>query len=258
MAPVAVVQVVPELYPGAARPYAAAVEAGHLPSGEPVRLQRWGWLDVLITFAGWIVLSTIAGVLLIGLGGTSTGKQVGILIGVALPWLALAGWPLLSTRLKGNGPIVDLGLRINGRDVVAGIGYGILALALALLIGLATQKIFGDFSSAAGDLVKDFTNPLALAAFAVLVAVGAPIAEELAFRGLLLTSMAKLNWGPWISVGLSALAFSLFHFEPIRIPLLLSTGLVLGIARWRSGSTVTAIVAHMVNNGFAVASIFLS
>ena len=36
--------------------------------------------------------------------------------------------------------------------------------------------------------------------------------------------------------------------NPFRIPLLLSTGIILGLARFHRGSTTTSIVAHMTNN----------
>ena len=47
---------------------------------------------------------------------------------------------------------------------------------------------------------------------------------------------------------ISAVVFSVFHLEPVRMILLLGIGLVLGFARWHTGSVTTTIVAHMMNN----------
>ena len=51
-----------------------------------------------------------------------------------------------------------------------------------------------------------------------------------------------------LTVLISAVAFSLLHFEPRRLLVLLAIGIVLGVVRWRTRSLGAAIVAHGVNN----------
>ncbi|MGI9197125.1 MAG: CPBP family intramembrane glutamic endopeptidase, partial [Candidatus Nanopelagicales bacterium] len=77
---------------------------------------------------------------------------------------------------------------------------------------------------------------------------GAPLVEEIAFRGLGYNAIAKkgLRSG-WVIV-ITTLAFSLFHLEPVRIPILLASGAILGILRWRTRSLGASIVAHAINN----------
>jgi membrane protease YdiL (CAAX protease family) len=81
-----------------------------------------------------------------------------------------------------------------------------------------------------------------------MVVVGAPIAEELTFRGLLWSGLAKRGVRPWVAVLVSAAAFALIHFEPERLFVLLVIGSVLGAVRWITGSVGACIVAHAVNN----------
>ena len=90
------------------------------------------------------------------------------------------------------------------------------------------------------------------------IGVGAPIVEEVCFRGLFWGSLAKRGISPWWVTIWTALAFAVFHLEPVRMPLLFVTGLLLGYLRQRTGRLGAPILAHMVNNSVGVLSIFLT
>jgi hypothetical protein len=216
---------------------------------------RWGLWDVLITLGGGIVLG-VAAVLL--LGALSAPLALQLLVGGLAPWLALAGWPLFVTSVRGNGPRIDLSLTLSWRDAGSGVVGGVVALIAALVVAVAWAAIFGEFTSAAGEVGAELTalgNVWLLIVFGLMIAVGAPIAEELAFRGLFFAALRKHGVGPVLSVVITAVAFALFHLEPARIGVLLSIGLVLGIVRWRTGSLGAAMIAHGVVN--APAAVFL-
>lgn len=213
---------------------------------------RWGIPDAVLTLVLAAVV-TLAVVALIPVLGLSVRDPRVVLGGVVVPWLALLGWPLLTAWRKGHGPVADYGLRMDGPAVRAGLAGGLVALTLAL-VSAVSLIVLSDtpLSSAAGDLGRDLADrPAALIALAVLAVVGAPIVEEIAFRGLLLGALLKRGVPGWLAVGISAAVFAGFHFEPQRLPLLLVTGIVLGEVRRRTGSTAAAIVAHAVNNSFA-------
>ncbi len=234
----------PLLYPNAPVTLSEAVAAGR-----PVRAARWGIPDFVIAFALWLFFSIVAGVIalsLFGADGLTNGP--GIILALTLPWLGFAGWPLLVAWWKGNGPVIDFGLTLRASDLLWGFVYGVAALFAAAVIAAITASLAGDFDSAAGELADSLDSLVVLILFGLAVGFGAPIAEELAFRGLLFGALAKRGMPTWLVIGISALAFSLIHFEPIRVPLLLSTGIILGIARWHRRSTTVPIVAHMVNN----------
>lgn len=234
----------PLLYPNAPVTLEQAVT-----SGRPVRAAGWGIPDFFIAFGLWIMFSVVAlgiGALLFGDAEMLTGP--GIIIGMTVPWIGLAGWPLLVTWWKGNGPVIDLGLTFRASDLLWGLIYGVGALFAAGIIAAVTTAFAGEFDSAAGELANSLDSMVILLLFGIAVGIGAPIAEELAFRGLLFGALAKRGMPTWLVIGLSGLLFSLIHFEPIRVPLLLSTGIILGIARWHTRSTTVPILAHMVNN----------
>lgn len=241
--PPAVVTESPIYYRGAPDTLVSAIE-----SGQPLRRSDWGIPDYLLTWALWLFFGVVAYAITSGFSGDSQGlTNSGILLGMTLPWLGLAGWPLLVARLRGNGAVIDYGLRVKASDIGWGVGFGILALLLGGLVGILTQALFGEFTSSAAEVSEDL-SATALIVFALLVVIGAPIVEELAFRGLLFGSLAKRGFAPWVAIVVSALAFSLFHFEPVRVGVLFAIGLVLGFARYYRGNTTTAIVAHMTNN----------
>lgn len=240
--PVAVTS--PLLYPNAPVTLESAVAAGR-----PVRAAWWGVPDFLIAFGLWILFSVVAAVIGLALfGDTELTGGPSLMIGLTLPWIGMAGWPLLVAWWKGNGPVIDFGLTFRASDLLWGLVYGLAALFAAAIIAAITTALAGDFDSAAGELADSLDSFLLLVLFGIAVGIGAPIVEELAFRGLLFGALAKRGMATWLVIVLSALAFSLIHFEPIRIPLLLSTGLILGVARWHRRSTTVPILAHMVNN----------
>ena len=219
-----------------------------LASGRALRAPRWGIPDFLICLVGFVLLSIAA---YLGCEALHLPPTPTLLISLTVPWLALAGWPALTTRLQGNGPRIDLGLRLTWTDLGWGILGGLSALLVGGLIALGLQAIFGNFSSAAMDVgneIKDQGPPFAVILFAVCVAIGAPICEEIAFRGMGYASLAKRGLPPGWNIAITSVAFSLFHLEPTRIPILLATGAILGILRWRTRSLGASIVAHAVNN----------
>ena len=193
----------------------------------------------------------LAGVVTVALHLSDAPQVVTILIGTLAPWVMLAGWPIIATRLRGNGPFIDLGIRLTWRDVGIGVFGGVVSLAVAAALAGLSTLMFGDFTSAAGDMAAELSDSAGrpvVVLFAFMLAFGAPVVEELAFRGLVFAGLRKHGFRPWITIALSALVFALFHFEPARILVVGGVGLVLGFLRWRTGSLGAGMVAHCVNN----------
>ena len=91
----------------------------------------------------------------------------------------------------------------------------------------------------------------------LLLAVLAPIVEELVFRGLIYGWIAG-RWGTMAGFIVSSLAFAAAHFEPAHIVLVLPLGLLFGWMRRRADSLLPSLVSHILNNGFALlAAVYL-
>lgn len=219
-----------------------------LAEGRALRPPRWGIPDAIIPLLGFLLISVAVGIV-----GSLVSLPLPwlLLAGLTLPWIALAGWPLLTTAFQGNGPRIDLGLRLTWRDVGWGLIGGLAALVAGGAIALALQAVFGEFTSAAGEVgeqLRDEGPLFAVIAFAVCVAIGAPIVEEIAFRGMAYNALAKRGLSTAWVIAITTVAFSLFHLEPLRAPILLASGLILGVLRWQTRGLGAPIVAHAVNN----------
>jgi membrane protease YdiL (CAAX protease family) len=91
----------------------------------------------------------------------------------------------------------------------------------------------------------------------LLLALLAPIVEELVFRGLIYGWVAG-RWGTIAGFIVSSLAFAAAHFEPAHIVLVLPLGLLFGWMRRRTDSLLPSLVSHILNNGFALlAAVYL-
>ncbi len=218
-------------------------------AGHPLRPTRWSAWDALWAVLGSFVLGTVVAVAAAAVIGGLDG--IVFVAAVAVPWISMAGWPLFVTARRGNGFRIDLGWSFRRADWRAGLIGGAAAFAVAMVVGVISTLLFGEFTSTAGEEAERLAQGSpwwVLALFALLVAAGAPIAEELTFRGLLWSGLAKRGVRPWLTVAVSATAFAALHFEPQRLPLLLAVGIVLGVVRWRTRSLGACIVAHGVNN----------
>ncbi len=217
-------------------------------SGAALRSPRWGLWDVVIGLIAAVLIGvSVAGALY----ALDAPVGIQVLVGVTAPWLALGAWPLVATARRGNGPRIDLGLRLTWSDAGWGALAGVAGLMLAGIAAAITQLLVPDLTSTAAEAADELEasgGRLAITVFALLVMVGAPMVEEVFFRGLLFASLRKAGVGAVLTVLLTGVVFAGFHFEPTRFLVLLPTGLVLGWVRSKTGSTGSAMVAHGVVN----------
>ncbi|KAM7525822.1 hypothetical protein LguiA_015724 [Lonicera macranthoides] len=92
-------------------------------------------------------------------------------------------------------------------------------------------------------------DPMAMALYAVVVTVCAPVWEEIIFRGFLLPSLTKYM-PVWCSILVSSLAFALAHFNVQRMLPLIFLGVVIGVIYARSRNLFPSILLHSLWNGF--------
>jgi len=239
-------------YPGAPVTYAEARD-----SGVPLKRMRWGLADVAISMLLAVIVPVIV-LSVMAAAGVGPGTVPFFLATFTTPWIGFGVWPWLTTRLQGNGPRIDLGLSFRWSDVGWGLLGGVACIGLGTLVATITTLIFGEFGSAAGDAIVDAGVPKAvvLLVIVLIVTVG-PLCEELCFRGLAFAATARfaarMGWAAVpVATVVSALLFTLIHFEPVRIGVLLVIGLVLSVLRARTGRLGAPVIAHGVNNAVAV------
>ena len=92
-------------------------------------------------------------------------------------------------------------------------------------------------------------NDLTLSIAAVVTVIGAPISEELFFRGLVFSGL--LRWGFWPAAGISGLMFSMVHFDPGSVVPFFIIAVTMAWLYWRRGSLWDAIVFHFIFNALS-------
>lgn len=212
----------------------------------PVRAPpRWGLGAFLLIELVYLLVSLAF--LPLFVHGKPTSAST-LALAVVVPTLAAAGLALLITRLRGNGPRIDLRLQWSARGLGLGLSFGIGGLFITLPAAMIYQSIVGpDANSAAGALFSGVRASWTWAIIAFLViAFVAPICEEVVYRGLLCGALDR-RWGRWVALTVSTVVFALAHLELTRIPLLL-VAIPIALARLYSGGLLASIVAHQVTN----------
>ncbi len=103
------------------------------------------------------------------------------------------------------------------------------------------------------ELLLTSTKPLIFFGAVLLLTIGAPLGEELFFRGLLIDLWAE-HYGTKKAVFFAALIFAFLHFYVLQfIPVLIS-GILLGILLIRSKSIGVSIFAHATVNSLVLLS----
>jgi len=225
----------------------------------PATLPRWALGAAAI---GW-VSGMITGGLLVGIWVVATGQDSTSLgsLGVAQVgfWVGLLGAVVVTSRRGATGSLVrDFGLRFRPVDLPLGVAVGVVAQLLVVpLIYFPFRSVIdkGDLERPARELADRAHGPGFLV-FAIVIAVGAPVVEELFYRGLLLRSLQRyLADGPAIVV--SGLIFGASHFELLQLPALAFVGMVLAFLVVRTGRLGPAIWCHMAFNAITVVALAL-
>lgn len=207
---------------------------------------------VLAHFSGFVDLVEFADV-----DGTSSDDQLPRIIMVAAlaQYVAMyAGLKLLSNR-KGTGNFQnDYHLHVSSNDwpfILYGAGMlFISAIALSGLFSWLGVEAPTQDVVVAAESSDSFGE---IAVIVLVIAVLAPILEEMLFRGVLLDvlkSRMALNPAIWIT----GITFGLVHLtDPsslLLVPALAGLGVILGFARERSGGSLSRpILMHMGFNG---------
>jgi membrane protease YdiL (CAAX protease family) len=222
---------------------------------DPTRTHRWGLGAFVLAWLVFMLVSGSIGIFVLGGAPTTAGTLV---LGLAVPTVLAAGTALLLTRLRGNGPRIDLGLVFSWRDLGMGLAFGFGGLALTIPASIIYVAIVGeDATSAVGDEFSGVRAGPALATLVLVIVVFvAPTCEELLYRGLLWGGIEKIA-GRWVALPVSTLIFAFAHLEPSRTPLLIVVAIPIALARLYTGRLLASIVAHQVNNLLPGIALFL-
>lgn len=154
--------------------------------------------------------------------------------------IALIMWQRRSRQVpeaslkKANG-------RLNGPLILWGILLiFVTGVVIEPLLGLLPEVYLEMLNSAIG------TGGWTILTTVVL----APIMEETLFRGLIQGAICRRD-GATKAILISALLFGVFHFIPQQAINAFFVGIILGYIYFRTGSLLTVIIIHALNNAMA-------
>jgi hypothetical protein len=151
-------------------------------------------------------------------------------------------------------------------NIRQGLVYGVFAFAAIVPVCLVAERIgrlivplFGVPPTTHQLLVvvqnthNAWILPLALLQASVL----APLAEEFAFRGVLMMSLIR-QIGAAGAIVVSSVVFAALHYsnEPQAVPPLFLLGMAMGYVAYRTRSLVAPIVTHSVFNTVMIVQAF--
>ncbi|TDV39770.1 hypothetical protein CLV71_12582 [Actinophytocola oryzae] len=226
----------------------------------PERTHRWGFGAFLFVFAIFVLTAVMIGAFVGAFFPNAGPSPTVIVVGTVVPTVVAACVTLLVTKLRGNGPRIDLRWSMRGEDIRAGFKWGFIGLLVTTLAAFVWTSVVGEQNaqSAIGALVDNQRMPIgpAITLFLFVWLIG-PVCEELIYRGLLWGALERLKWGRWAVFCLTTVIFAVSHLEPLRTSLLLVIGIPIGLARLFSGRLGASIVAHQVNNFLPALAVLL-
>ncbi|ABW28574.1 CPBP family intramembrane glutamic endopeptidase [Acaryochloris marina] len=174
--------------------------------------------------------------------------------------LVVVGLSILIWSLKGflSTPFKWFRIRWQGNWLVWGMSGYFAALPLVILIALLNQKILGDQGGGNPllELIIQSHDPVTAGLLFIMVAVLAPVFEEILFRGFFLTSLTRYlpMWG---AIGISGIVFAIAHLNLADILPLSVLGCVLGFVYSRSRNLLSSMLLHSLWNSGSFLSLLI-
>ena len=224
----------------------------------------WSEIDVLLAivwFVGAMIVATTVTLIAASIGGGDVADNpvYALFFGTAAFQVLQATYPWLVSRRKGLGIAEDWRFVSSlPNDIYIGlllalgcfVGAQAATLGAAALVGLENTD---DASNT--DILVDNQNSPWIFGIIFLVVVGAPLAEELLFRGLILRVLQK-SYGSVFAILASSLLFAIPHWQPnaswqetvVLLSALTAVGLVLAIGAVVTNRLGPSVIAHFLFN----------
>lgn len=233
-----------------------------------------GTIFLLLGMTAWIIAGfagAVAAAALLSFGSVLLHRFVsgtiipdpGQLAYVLIAATAFQGTLLLAAlrqgRLAGGGdPYAGLGIKpIRRGDRVALLCVVMIIWLMSFVLLAAALPALRDFAkSVTPDILSGLGEggPLFAVSRVALVAILAPVSEELFFRGWLWEALRRRGHAVTTTVGLTVLPWLLLHGidSPARIVFLIPAAVVFSLARHQGGGVLASLAVHVTNNMTAV------
>lgn len=225
-------------------------------------------LSILLLWIGCYLTAVMLSVAVMSISGTggnaatdspTTWVLALSALGLWLPFVFMLRW---VARRAGTDFRQYFGMRFATTDWL-GIPLGIFCqVVLMNVVNWPLNKWFPDMfnperiETRARDMVDAADGAWFIVLFVVVV-VGAPLVEELVYRGFIQGGLQSRIGSTWALV-ITAAWFTVVHLEPIEFPGLFAFALVLGLCYWRTQRLGLSMVTHLAFNATGLLLVALS
>ena len=207
-------------------------------------------------------LGRVAAQLELGATPSAPGFTLAETLVLQMPlWLGLLAFPWMMLRRRGMNFAQSISFTQKVRDIPIGLAVGAVAQFLAVpLLYLALSPLIDaeELSGPARALTSRADDPLGIVLLVLIVLIGAPLVEEIFFRGVMFAALRD-RCKPWVLVAVTSLIFMVFHIgQVLQYPGLLLFGVLAGLMYYKTNRLGLAIWAHVGFNAVTVVALLLA
>lgn len=213
----------------------------------------WGVFDVFFSYVFIFSLTILFAGVLLYFGVDANMNYFSVVLQILLSFSTLGIIYFIVTKKYSTSFLEAFGLSLE--KIPASVNLGIFITAIIILTTTFIGFVFSQFVD--GPSSNPYQGmPIEKFRWITILAVFfAPIVEEIFFRGFMQPAISKLT-GPFFGILITALIFGISHTQYLSYSTAIfsvtAIGLILGIAKYKTGSVMPGIFAHFFNNLLAV------
>ncbi len=170
--------------------------------------------------------------------------------------IAVSALTVLFIRVKSCSIIDYLALhKVQGREILKWMGLSLVFVTVTdiALNYLINRPFYPDW------LIDVWNSGKTSLGLYVGFLLAAPVFEEILFRGFAYRGIAESFAGPWTAIVLTSVSWGFLHsqYDFIDTTYVIACGLLLGLARWLTGSIYTAMAMHAFINLLSIVQVAL-
>lgn len=249
----------------------------------------------VLTLAGLVIPGLIQALILVSMPGTPTGTSGTIQQFHAVTLAQLVGFAVvvpmivvvcgqLSTgtwapRLRELIPSPAHAsvepnskpgfLKFSEHELLVGLGLSVLVTCVVMLVGKVSTSLYAFFTqkvptALAHDTLSSLFSSTSshpswvMPAVIACVVIGAPVSEELVYRGFLHSGVLKAVRSRWLAIFISSSLFTAVHIPVAQyyaLPMIFTLGVALGVVIEKRGNLWACVGVHA---GFNAMQLFLA
>jgi len=228
---------------------------------------RWGFFDLVLVYLPSLFLITWLGSWsrnllhrLMGGSGRTPGMVQDFLLSYMVQFLIFTGMVWLVAVFLRRAHPNELGIKGASREswLKYGLAGGVLVFTFAWAAGLVIERLHPNVSQQSVEtILRSVGSPGQFILLLIVVAVLAPLTEELFYRGMVYPVFRAYMGKAWGMVAAGSV-FGLVHMDLWRAVPLAVGGIFLCYVYEKTGSILVSTLTHGMWNGILALLIYLS